>query len=218
MHWNMGLFNSYSGMEEKNRRPLMYYSSHAFLLLQAHAENTLQFYNYYIRETGSVLFMKKNNLVWGLILLAAGVFSGLSAFGVVTGSSFLLIVSAGFFIAYFAGQRNLGFLIPACIIASIGLFDVVEQNLPQAEGSWFFLFLSAAFLAVFFIHTIRIKSLEWGTRYWPLFPAISLLLIGGLVLMIEHEFLGINPEHLGLVMPVVLIIIGAAMLLKGKSK
>jgi hypothetical protein len=92
----------------------------------------------------------------------------------------LLLVGAGFLLAYILTGRNLGFLVPGCIVLSIGIFAYLNENkiLPSDGGQIFLLFLAAAFWTIMLIHTMWIKNGDFGEKFWPIFPAIPLTVLG----------------------------------------
>lgn len=162
--------------------------------------------------------MKNKSMVLGLVLLSVGVFSALSTLKVLPGQGFLFILTIGFLAAYAFYGKNLGFLIPGCVLASIAVHATVQTWLPHLDGSFFLIMLGLAFAAVFVIHTARCNADNWGAKYWPLFPAGSLILIGALVLSVRQNVLDFNLEYLNFLTPAILLIAGLIVLIKGAAR
>ena len=156
--------------------------------------------------------MHNKNVRVGIILILVGVLSGLGTLKIFSGELVLYLFSIGFLGAYFGYRRNVGFLIPGCILASIAVFSSVEQRMPGFDGLYFLLFLGTAFIAVFLIHTLH-NSSSWGERYWPLFPGLSLMIIGFLTLAVENKLLRFDLKYLNFVTPAILVIAGAVILI-----
>lgn len=119
----------------------------------------------------------------GILLMAAGVVLLLVQLDVIPGDYFLLLLGAGFCLAYalFGGRKeygSIGFLIPGTILLAIGVFAGFETRvLPGSPGVVFLSLLGLSFLAVFLVHTFWFKEVGHGGRFWPLYP------FGGLVLL-----------------------------------
>lgn len=162
--------------------------------------------------------MRNKEIVWGIILLSAGIIAGLATANIISGEYFLFIVSIGFIAAYIFSKRTLGLIIPGCIITATALFSVLERAYTGLEGEYFLILLGLAFMAIFFIHTNRINSGSWGGRYWPLFPGIGLVLLAGLVLAVEKNIFDIDPKYLNLITPFIIVVIGIWLLVGGLVK
>lgn len=165
--------------------------------------------------------MSNKNLLLGIVLISAGIITGLTVAGILPGIGLLGILTIGFLTAYVVGKKTLGFLIPGCVLGAITIAGLVETTYAKLDDSFPLFILGLAFLAVFFIHTFRLKTAGWGEKYWPLFPAVSMMLIGGAVLAANNRLLNFKPEYLNYLnylTPAILLIIGAVVLLKGFGK
>ncbi|MGB9858061.1 MAG: hypothetical protein ACPLKX_08005 [Dictyoglomaceae bacterium] len=145
------------------------------------------------------------------ILIALGILLTLVTFNLIPDSSILFIFGFGFITAYYIFKRNLGFLIPGCIITAVAIFAILK-DIWDIDGIYFLLFLGLAFLAIFFIHTSKLNISNLGEKYWPLYPGFILIGIS-IVLLIFQE----NARLLGIIIPLFLIAIGVIMLLKNKA-
>lgn len=124
----------------------------------------------------------------GILLIIAGVFLLLNQLGVIPGQAFLFLLAFGFIATYvLLGARkeygNVGFLIPGAVLLSIALFAAASGQ-PGHESlspAYFFFGISLSFWAVFLIHTYWFKAMDHGERFWPVYPAVGLLILAGLV-------------------------------------
>jgi hypothetical protein len=164
-----------------------------------------------------VLSMDRKNIFLGIVLIMAGILIGLSALNLMPKISILFILAGGFLVAYFVFDRNIGFLIPGCILAAIATFITLGwQN--GFNGIYILLLLGLAFFAIFLIHTMHIKTNQWGDRYWPLFPGSILMIIGTLILNAQLDPLDPNRKIITMITPVFLIVIGMVILFGGTKK
>lgn len=148
----------------------------------------------------------------GIILLSLGIFLTLITFNIIPSSSVLFVFALGFLYSYYKFGRNIGFLIPGLIFVAIGTFTILEETW-GIGGIYFLLFLGLAFIFVFTIHTSKIPSKDYGEKYWPLYP--GLILTGlGLILIFQKE----TAQHLNILIPILLILIGFVMLIRGAQK
>ena len=159
--------------------------------------------------------MNRSKILLGIILLTAGVLSGLSTFKLISGSLFLLVIGGGFLAAYTIYKRELGFLIPGCVITAVAAFAIIQENFKRLDGTWFLLMLGLAFLAVFLVHTLHIKGGNWGEKFWPLFPFAGLSIIGGSILLVQNKVMSFDLNYLNLITPAILVIVGAVILVRG---
>jgi len=160
-----------------------------------------------------------NKRSFGIILILIGILFLLANLNIIPGLNFLLLIGIVFLLIYFFKSKHLGFLIPGCIFLSIGLFALFKATglISEDADSSFLLFLAGAFWAVFFIHTIRIDTTEWGARFWPVFPAGALSVIGLLQFGVTYWNLSISYlKYTNYVWPVALIIAGIIVLLKSR--
>lgn len=160
--------------------------------------------------------MKNKNMVLGIILLLAGVVLGLIALELIPGVSFLFIISAGFILMYFLYEKRLGFIITGLMVFAVSLFSTLALILGELDGSYFLLMLGISFTTVFLIHTINLKTENWGEKYWPLFPGLSLFLIGFLTALSDSILL-MDKKYTDLLIPIVVIIAGIILLIRSSS-
>lgn len=160
--------------------------------------------------------MKDRRVLGGIMLILAGVVMMLSMFNIISGLNFLMLVGAGFLVAYILGGRLLGLLIPGCIVSSIGVFTYVTDNgiISRNSGEFFLLFLACAFFAVLLIHTMWIKTEDFGAKYWPIFPGGGLTIAW--VLAASRQYYIIQ-EIIKFAWPIALIIAGLVVLFKRKG-
>jgi hypothetical protein len=152
----------------------------------------------------------------GVFLIVLGLVIALGNLNMVPGLITLPLISVGFFFLYFyfgawSRRGNIGFLIPGCIIAVVGIFAILETNGYIYNGfePIFLVMLGVAFLIIMLVHTIRIDSPRWGERYWPIFPAAVLILIGAIALITTSD-----STIAGLITPAILILVGIYILFK----
>ncbi|MCS7201814.1 MAG: hypothetical protein NZ841_03450 [Dictyoglomus sp.] len=148
----------------------------------------------------------------GIILISFGIFLILINFNLIPGSAILFIFALGFLYAYYKWGRNLGFLIPGLIFLAIGTFTILEKTW-NIGGIYFLLFLGLAFIFVFLLHTSKLPSKDYGERYWPLYPGF--ILTGLSLILIFQQRLAM---YLNIVIPILFILIGVLMLIKGFKK
>lgn len=122
------------------------------------------------------------------------------------GAAFLAMLGLGFIAVYLRAIRNWWAIIPAGALLSIAslvaLQALVENPGPVELGGVLFIGLGATFLLVFILPGAE------GRRGWALWPAISLLLLGGLMTAAATDLLG-------LLWPVALILGGLLIILRG---
>jgi hypothetical protein len=155
----------------------------------------------------------------GIILILIGVIFLLSKLNLLGNINILMIVGGGFLAAYILSNRPIGFLIPGLIVSSIGLFAYLSdiKVIPDNSGQIFLLFLAAAFWLIMLIHTMWTKNADWGERFWPIFPAGALTVIGFLLLGETYHNIFILKQISDL-WPVVLILIGILVLIPKHPK
>lgn len=161
--------------------------------------------------------MDRKNVFLGIVLVLVGILMALSALNLMPKFNILFILAAGFLVAYFVFNRNIGFLIPGCILAAIATFITLGQR-NGFNGIYVLILLGLAFFAVFLIHTMHIKTNQWGDRYWPLFPGSVLLIVGTLILNAQLDPMDPQRKIITMIAPVFLIIIGVIILFGGTKK
>lgn len=150
-------------------------------------------------------------MFFGIVLIMAGFLIGLVTMGLIPGISMLFILAGGFLAAYFVFDRNIGFLIPGLILAAVATFLTLEET-SRINGVYILLLLGLAFLAIFLTHTMHLKTGDWGSRYWPLFPGAILIAIGTLVLGAQQGMFELNRKIINMITPVLLIVVGLIVL------
>ena len=181
-----------------------------------------------VLKEGGYKMNTRSRLVLGVGLVLVGVLNILGYFNLISEHIVLPAISIFLFTLYFVfgGRRyykNVGFLIPACILLLIQVGVLIEQNINivSLEGTLFLGLIGTAFLLVYFIHTFWYKKARFGSRHWPLITAVSIYVFSGLVYLAEHLRLKYIEIILNNIWPVVLIVVGSSVILKNitnKSK
>ncbi len=161
----------------------------------------------------------------GIILIIAGVFMLLNQLGLIPGQMFIFLLAFGFIATYVLlgatkEYKNVGFLIPGCVLMAIGLYASAPEITGQVNlnPAFFFLALSLSFLAVFSVHTFWFKSSDHGGRFWPLYPSAGLIL---LAIIIGLGTTGLLVENLGLfnyIWIIALIVTGVWLIVSSLKK
>lgn len=147
-----------------------------------------------------------------IILISLGIILTLTTLNVIPGSSILFILAIGFLYAYYKFRKNIGFLIPGVLFIAIGVFSILKE-IWNIDGLYFLLFLGLAFISIFLIHTSKITTGNVGERYWPLYPGF--ILTGLSLILIFQQSVA---QYLNLIVPLLLILIGVIMMIKGSKK
>ncbi len=164
--------------------------------------------------------MKKNNKI-GIILILVGIFILVNNFNLMRGEAVLYFVSLGFFIGYFSNKKaNIGLLIPACIVLAVGVYSTTETffNRLNLDSSSFLLLLGSAFLAIYLIHNIRLKTIDASMVKWPGIVAICLYVFSIFVLFQEKLRFSIPPILSKLFWPLLLILVGVITIFNSGKK
>lgn len=156
----------------------------------------------------------------GMLIITIGLFLLLINLGFIPGNAFLAILGLAFIVVYIAlgGRKkygNIGFLIPGCVLLAINSFIWINQNYIGNDlgGMMFFICLGAAFLVVLLSHTIWFTELNFGDRFWPIFPGAGLILFGTLVIGFKVNFNIIN-----YLIIIAMIVTGLSLMVTSKSK
>lgn len=111
----------------------------------------------------------------------------LNTIGLLSGHAFLLVLGLGFIAIYalLGGRRKygtIGLFIPGAILISIWIAITLETHLDLGafEGAHFLFLMGLAFLSILLFHTYSFKEKSHGDRFWPIYPALGLMLIGAL--------------------------------------
>lgn len=156
-------------------------------------------------------------IIWGIAFMIFGFIMGLSALEIIPGVITLFLLTVGFLAAYMFYKRSIGFLIPGSVFLALAVFATMNQYNPRYDGIYFLILLGLAFIAILFLHTIRIETKKWGLKYWPLFPAIIFFLTGGLILTDRYTLISISSRYINLITPISVIVIGIGILIVGNT-
>lgn len=127
--------------------------------------------------------MKRSGLVWGILLVLAGLFALAVQWMDLGGESIILLMGIGFFVVYIA-TRKPGWVIPAMLLVCIGLGVLLTERfvLPIPESV---LVIALLALAFFLMHPFVYRK----QGNWPLFPGITLLAVALIAYMAEDRML-----------------------------
>ncbi len=161
----------------------------------------------------------------GALLIFLGLFFLLSNLGVFRGDWFLLVLGGGFIVVYLASGkvadlRNVGLLIPGCILLMLGSFVLLEPTLGQwgIAGYLFFSFIGMAFILVYLIHTRQLSGSSDGKRYWPLYPGLSLFGFSLFLLVVTRLDTAVGRFFLNNLVPIGLVVAGAILIYRSQMK
>ncbi len=143
---------------------------------------------------------KRGQISAGLVLITIGL--GFYLIDRVSGigqEAVLLVIGAAFLISYFA-RKNFGLLIPGCILTGVGLGNL-GRNSFLAFGESSLLGLGIGFIAIFVIAKLYERKSHW----WP-------LILGAIMLLMAIPSAYELFEYLWQHWPLILVIIGAAIL------
>lgn len=158
--------------------------------------------------------MKHNygSVVFGLLLVFAGIFFLASNFGVLRGENFLIFLGLAFVVSYYFTGRQVGLLVPGFVLIALGSFFSLQHLWwfrPRQSGGWLFIFLGLAFAMVFIVDSVGRPH----PTVWPLFPGAGLLVFG--LIVTATEVLPRAFWHFtGTWWPALLILLGLAILLR----
>ncbi|UWG95415.1 DUF5668 domain-containing protein [Dehalobacter sp. DCM] len=164
--------------------------------------------------------MKKSSMVWGVILIVAGLFllvDNLADLRILSMERiwpvFILITGLAFEFAYFSKKQNPGFLVPGGIITVIGLLFFFETftNWRFAAYTWPVYPLAVAIgLFQLYLFTQRERGL-----LVPIFilTAVSVVSFAAMFLNTIQKWV-----DLGIVLPILLVVFGVIILLRNILK
>lgn len=154
----------------------------------------------------------KGGLTAGVILVTIGlsllVFNWLSLEMAFPALLALIFVAAGI------ATRSAGLLIPGGIIGGVALGILATENNwfaaqgTQESGGIMLLSMATGFFSIIVLS----KLFSRDTQIWPIFPAGTLALIGGLVMMGANGLAVL--EVLGRYWPVILVLVGLSVLVR----
>lgn len=124
----------------------------------------------------------------------------------------LLVIGGCFLTAYFGNfigpKKNIGFLIPGCILVSLGIWEIVSEvvQLSRYDDIGFLFAGGTAFLAIYWIGRIHRHNVGWA-------GLVSLIIYGltAFLFLVNYSTFFANNEDL--LFPFVMIVIGALILL-----
>lgn len=148
------------------------------------------------------------NKALGILIALIGVFLLLINLNLLTGNIFLLLISAIFLLSYYRFNRNIGFLIPGCILLSISIFNILE-GFYNINTIHILTFIGIGFILIFLIHYSGRKEISTGEKYWSLYPGTILISLGILISIIQNF-----PEYIRFILPLLLIVIGILLILR----
>ena len=123
----------------------------------------------------------------------------------------LLLIGGCFLIAYFGNfigsKKNIGFLIPGCILTAIGIWEIIGSIpvLSQYEEVGFFASVGTAFVAVYIIGRYGKSNVTWAA-----IVAAILYIFAAFVYLVSYSVF--FAEHEDLIFPMVMILVGFAIL------
>lgn len=129
----------------------------------------------------------------GIVLIVLGVTLALIQQHLIDGLWLLPAISLALLTLYvaFGGHKhdaNLGFLIPGCILAVVGTHALLQGYglIPEDSGTLFLFMFGASWLIIMFVHTMRGEDRDWGSRFWPIFPALGMMVPGTMAALDWH--------------------------------
>lgn len=152
-----------------------------------------------------VVYLIDRRQWWALIpggaLIAVGIIPILTLFvrGEVIGTYVMWVIALPFLVVYLVNRRNWWAIIPSGTLFVIGLIPllVALQAPGQLASGIFFIGLAAVFGLIYLL------NLGNPDMFWPVYPAAVLLAVGIIVIAIGQNW-----------WPVVLIVLGAALLIR----
>ncbi len=124
----------------------------------------------------------------------------------------LLVIGGCFLAAYFGNfigpKKNVGFLIPGCILVSLGIWEIISEitNLGRYDDLGFFFAGGTAFLAIYWIGRIYKHNVKWAAL-------VSLGAYGFTVFLFLVNYSTFFARNEDLVFPFIMIVIGTLILI-----
>ena len=151
---------------------------------------------------------QRGTLTWSVVLIVLGVLLLIGNFVKLPGSPVVLVIGLVLLAAYFASQRQVGFLIPGCILTGLGLGIMAADvaTLPEGgSGNLIVVGLGLGFLAI---------PVFERSHWWGLIPGGILFVVGGSIFLAESGILLTWQvlQFIGVWWPLVLILIGGWIL------
>lgn len=159
-------------------------------------------------------------VVIGVILLLLGIVMALQNIINYNGLFTLTAIGLGFIIVYILNggitkRHNIGLLLPGTIIIALGVNNILKFYRINNSDSWFFILMGIAFLIVS-IHTL--SGYYLSKAFWPLYTGIILILFGLFVGYKDYFESILNVNITNLILPIIIILIGIFILIKGMIK
>ncbi len=155
---------------------------------------------------------RRGSLIAGLVFILLGAAFLAQKFDSTLFGDWMFPIGLGviFLVAYLLG-RQYGFLIPGCILTSLGIgVGLIETNTvpggDSVEGGVVVLALGLGFVAIWLIDLLVTRA---RGRWWPLIPGTILSVIGVLLATGKEAWL----ENVDQWWPVIFIVIGVWILL-----
>ena len=124
----------------------------------------------------------------------------------------LLVIGACFMAAYFGNmlgsKKNIGFLIPGCILMALGIWEIVSEIalLERYDDLGFFITGGTAFLAIYWIGKVHGHAVKWAA-----IVALCAYGFSGFLFLVNYStFFAVNED---LVFPFIMILIGVLILI-----
>lgn len=155
----------------------------------------------------------KKTVIWGVLLVLAGVYFLLSTLFNLPAAIFLLFLGVAF-LAVRCITGRYGYTIPGSLLAALGLGLTLQHYLPftTSGAALTLLCLSLGFLVMHLIDFRRMGN-------WPLIPALVLFLVSALLFVTTDPALRhLLEPYFPYLLPVVLILLGVIFLLRALFK
>ena len=130
----------------------------------------------------------------------------------ISGGVFFILLG-GLFIYLYHNKNIKGFILPGCLLPSVGIYTILVNNLNE-RYTWpsIFLLLGGAFFVIYFIEYMDKEN-------WPLIVGIFLFGIGILCYAIAYGLINIDISRLNnLLWPAALIGVGTIILINNLRK
>ncbi|WLR51508.1 hypothetical protein LC040_00970 [Bacillus tianshenii] len=124
--------------------------------------------------------MKKNVLIPAGSFIVVGIL--LLIFPIHSLTFQLLVLGISFFIFYFLRQgplkeENFVWLLLGSLLGALGVWNFLKQFAWFSNPGLLYIGLGLAFVLIFFLHTLHIRSANPHLLYWPLYCSLALTLI-----------------------------------------
>lgn len=115
---------------------------------------------------------------------------------------------AAYFGSFFGSKRNIGFLIPGCILASLGIWEIVSEVsvLGQYDDIGFFMSVGTAFLAIYLVGKMNGHQVKWSA-----IVSIAVYAFSAFLYFVSYNTF--FKENEDLIFPFILISVGLVILI-----